>query len=118
MMGLMDKFEKQFENLDVQSKVMDESMASTTAASTPESQVFFFFFFLTSIKIGEVKMRRGRGMEKPPKITSPTSLSLPPFSPPSLSNQYPKIKQKYSRFLCTNIFLLSDCFRWRPLWDK
>ncbi|CAL8091772.1 unnamed protein product [Calicophoron daubneyi] len=39
MMNLMDKFEKQFENLDVQSQVMDSTMADTVTLTTPEDQV-------------------------------------------------------------------------------
>lgn len=39
MMKLMDKFEKQFEDLDVQSKVMEGAMSSTTTASMPEGQI-------------------------------------------------------------------------------
>lgn len=37
--ALMDKFEKQFEDLDVQSKYMEGAMASTVTTATPESQV-------------------------------------------------------------------------------
>lgn len=36
---IMDKFEKQFEDLDVQSKTMENAMSSTTTISTPEHQV-------------------------------------------------------------------------------
>lgn len=36
---VMDKFEKQFEDLDVHSKVMEDSMGSATSMSTPHSQV-------------------------------------------------------------------------------
>lgn len=36
---VMDKFEKQFEDLDVQSKTMENAMSSTTSASMPEAQV-------------------------------------------------------------------------------
>jgi charged multivesicular body protein 1 len=35
----MDKFESQFEDLDVQTRVMDSSMAGMNALSTPEDQV-------------------------------------------------------------------------------
>jgi len=35
----MDKFEQQFEDLDVQTSYMEGSMSQTTALSTPESQV-------------------------------------------------------------------------------
>lgn len=37
--NVMDSFEKQFENLDVTSKVMENSMADSTSATMPESQV-------------------------------------------------------------------------------
>lgn len=36
---IMDKFEQQFEDLDVQSKTMESAMNSTTTISTPEHQV-------------------------------------------------------------------------------
>ena len=36
---VMDQFEKQFEDLDVQGKVMESAMSSTTTMSTPEGQV-------------------------------------------------------------------------------
>ena len=37
--NVMDKFEKQFEDLDVQSSYMEGTMQSTTTATLPESQV-------------------------------------------------------------------------------
>jgi len=37
--ALMDKFEKQFEDLDVQSQYMENSMSSTTTVTVPENQV-------------------------------------------------------------------------------
>jgi len=37
--AIMDKFEKQFEDLDVRSAYMDDAMNSTTATSAPTSQV-------------------------------------------------------------------------------
>lgn len=36
---IMDKFEKQFEDLDVQTTTMENAMTSTTTVSTPEYQV-------------------------------------------------------------------------------
>ncbi|VDP37284.1 unnamed protein product [Echinostoma caproni] len=39
MMKLMDSFEKNFENLDVQSQVMDSAMGNTVTLTTPEDQV-------------------------------------------------------------------------------
>lgn len=36
---LMDRFEQQFENLDVQTQVMDDTMQSSTTLSTPQNQV-------------------------------------------------------------------------------
>ena len=35
----MDKFEEQFENLDLRSGYMENAMSSTTALTTPESEV-------------------------------------------------------------------------------
>jgi len=37
--SVMDKFEKQFEDLDVRSSVMEDAMGSTTAQFTPEDQI-------------------------------------------------------------------------------
>lgn len=39
MSGVMDKFEKQFEDLDVQSSYMENTMSSTTTVSTPQVEV-------------------------------------------------------------------------------
>lgn len=36
---IMDKFEKQFENLDVQSQYMENAMGSSTTLTVPEDQV-------------------------------------------------------------------------------
>jgi len=37
--GLMDKFEQQFEDLDVQSNVMENTMSSTVTTSVPQNDV-------------------------------------------------------------------------------
>jgi len=37
--ALMDKFEKQFEDLDVQSACMDTAMSQTTTTSVPQNDV-------------------------------------------------------------------------------
>lgn len=37
--GIMDSFEKQFEDLDVQSSYMENTMSSTTTVSTPQNEV-------------------------------------------------------------------------------
>ena len=37
--ALMDKFEKQFEDLDVQTSYMEGTMSSSTATSVPQSDV-------------------------------------------------------------------------------
>ncbi|NP_001134138.1 charged multivesicular body protein 1b [Salmo salar] len=37
--GLMDKFEHQFETLDVQTAQMEDTMSSTTTLTTPQNQV-------------------------------------------------------------------------------
>lgn len=37
----MDRFEQQFENLDVQASVMSDSMQSSTTVTTPQEQVDF-----------------------------------------------------------------------------
>ncbi|KAF7258233.1 hypothetical protein EG68_04739 [Paragonimus skrjabini miyazakii] len=39
MVKLMDQFEKNFENLDVQSQVMDSTMGNTVTLSVPDDQV-------------------------------------------------------------------------------
>ena len=37
--GLMDRFEQQFESLDVQTSVMGDAMQSTTTMTTPQNEV-------------------------------------------------------------------------------
>lgn len=37
--GVMDKFERQFETLDVQTGLMEDTMSSTTTLTTPQNQV-------------------------------------------------------------------------------
>ena len=37
--SVMDKFEKQFEDLDVQSSYMENAMSSTTTVSVPQNDV-------------------------------------------------------------------------------
>ena len=37
--GLMDKFEKEFEDLDVQTSVMENAMGTATTTTTPANQV-------------------------------------------------------------------------------
>lgn len=39
MSNLMDRFEQQFENLDVQTSVMGDAMQSTTTMTTPQNEV-------------------------------------------------------------------------------
>lgn len=39
MSNLMDRFETQFENLDVQTNVMGDAMQSTTTMTTPQNEV-------------------------------------------------------------------------------
>jgi len=36
---LMDRFEQQFENLDVQSQVMEDTMCASSTLTTPQNQV-------------------------------------------------------------------------------
>lgn len=36
---LMDRFEQQFENLDVQTQVMDDTMSASTTLTSPQNQV-------------------------------------------------------------------------------
>lgn len=42
----MDKFEQQFESLDVQTGIMEDTMSSSTTLTTP--QVYFFALLLCS----------------------------------------------------------------------
>ncbi|PAA88763.1 hypothetical protein BOX15_Mlig025615g1 [Macrostomum lignano] len=39
MSKLMEKFEREFEHLDVQSRVMDDTMANASTLSTPQAEV-------------------------------------------------------------------------------
>lgn len=51
---MLDRFEKSFENLDVQSQVMEDTVGGVTAQSVPEGDVqvrvapFEFSFFINS----------------------------------------------------------------------
>lgn len=39
----MDKFEHQFETLDVQTQQMEDTMSNTTTLTTPQVRIIFFF---------------------------------------------------------------------------
>ena len=41
--ALMDKFEKQFEDLDVQSSYMENTMSQTTTTSVPRKYYLYIF---------------------------------------------------------------------------
>jgi charged multivesicular body protein 1 len=38
--GIMDKFERQFEHLDVQTQTMEEAMSGVTTLTVPEVHVY------------------------------------------------------------------------------
>lgn len=39
----MDRFEHQFETLDVQTQQMEDTMSNTTTLTTPQVRIIFFF---------------------------------------------------------------------------
>ena len=43
--ALMDKFEQQFEHLDVQSSYMENAMSDTTTLSVPQVRLIFIIFY-------------------------------------------------------------------------
>ena len=59
--ALMEKFEKQFEDLDVQVSVMDGAMHSTSAATMPEGEV----------RADGCGGSRGRRRDGPPRCSAP-----------------------------------------------
>ena len=52
---IMDKFEQQTENLDVQANAMDESMGAATTLSTPADQVTLAFCFQISLQVFQLQ---------------------------------------------------------------
>ena len=71
----MDKFEKQFEDLDVKSAYMDDAMNATTATSTPVDQVDQLISAVAdqnNLELGEAFMEAGPLKQKVPEKQATT----------------------------------------------
>ena len=71
----MDKFEKQFEDLDVKSAYMDDAMNATTATSTPVDQVDQLISVVAdqnNLELGEAFMEAGPLKQKVPEKQATT----------------------------------------------
>ena len=86
MTSLMEKFEQQFEDLDVQTSVMDSAMHSTTAGTMPEGQIESLMaevadehgcgvlcFFLPSLAAGSDSPDRAHRLELNMELGSPST---------------------------------------------
>ena len=72
---VMDKFEKQFEDLDVKSAYMDDAMNATTATSTPVDQVDQLISAVAdqnNLELGEAFMEAGPLKQKVPEKQATT----------------------------------------------
>lgn len=71
---LMDKFEQQFEDMDVKTQYMEGSMNATTATSTPSEQVDTLITMVAdenNLELGEAFSEAGPVGKKTPKIQEP-----------------------------------------------
>ena len=71
---LMDKFEQQFEDLDVKTQYMEGSMNATTATSTPAEQVDGLIQIVADendLQLGEAFSEAGPVGKKVPKLQAP-----------------------------------------------
>jgi charged multivesicular body protein 1 len=72
--ALMDKFEQQFEDLDVKTGYMESTMNATTATSTPAEQVDELISRVADendLQLGEAFTEAGPLSKKTPKIQQP-----------------------------------------------
>ena len=70
---LMDKFEQQFEDLDVKTQYMEGTMNATTATSTPAEQVDELIGKVAdenNLELGEAFTRAGPVGKKAPAVTA------------------------------------------------
>ncbi len=65
--GIMEKFEKQFTDLDVKSNVLEDTMSSATTLSTPQSQVDTLIKQVAEENglevVGDVRERKGEAQK-------------------------------------------------------
>ncbi|CAH8542572.1 unnamed protein product [Heterobilharzia americana] len=70
--NLMDRFEAEFENMDIQSKLVSSSLANTMSITTPENEVQGL--------INQVADETGIELNQELDTTTPRSLSVAPIS--------------------------------------
>merc|ERR1712151_1293766 len=71
---LMDKFEQQFEDMDVKTQYMEGSMNATTATSTPSEQVDTLITMVAdenNLELGEAFTEAGPVGKKTPQLQEP-----------------------------------------------
>ena len=78
--SMMEKFERQFDNLDVRSAVMEGAMAASTASATPEDEVQSFMAQVA--KANDFAFADDLAKAKPGSITSFSSLAPPAAAAP------------------------------------
>jgi len=75
---VMDKFEKQFEDLDVKAAYMDDAMNTTTATQTPVDQVDDLIKVVAEqnqLELGDAFLEAGPVGTKVPEVSVPVSKS-------------------------------------------
>jgi charged multivesicular body protein 1 len=73
---LMDKFEQQFEDLDVKTGYMESTMNATTASSTPAEQVDELISKVAdanNLELGEAFTQAGPLQAKKPELQQPAA---------------------------------------------
>jgi charged multivesicular body protein 1 len=79
MSKLMDKFESQFEDLDVKTQYMEGTMNATTATSTPAEQVDELISRVAdenNLELGEAFSNAGPVGKKTPQLTQPAKAEV------------------------------------------
>lgn len=71
--GIMDTFEKQFEDLDVQSSYMESTMSSTTTVSTPQNEVDHLMQQIADEAGLELKLELPQGPSNNPAVSTAAS---------------------------------------------
>lgn len=79
--AMMEKFETQFDNLDVRAAVMEGAMASSTASATPEDEVQSFMAQVA--KQNDMEFADALASAKPGTVTSFASLGAPAAAAPA-----------------------------------
>ncbi|KAA8587142.1 hypothetical protein FQN60_000978 [Etheostoma spectabile] len=86
--GLMDKFEHQFETLDVQTAHMEDTMSSTTTLTTPQNQVESLMHQLAD------EAGLDLNMELPQGTTGSVGTSVASAEQDELSNRLAKLRDQ------------------------